>query len=166
MKSWKISYLFLLFLSGCLVFLSACSTSAIGSSSMPIPSGQTPIITHTPLPATQTSCPAPGTARPAVMSSMTPGSHQNIIYVSETGGVQTVPSQALLMRYDMTTGSKTTILSYANTGTGIISTQTSPDGQWTLFIATTFSEGHYTAKLQLIRADGQMLQTLFCDPSG
>src|SRR5437879_547392 len=166
MKPWKSPYLFLLLISGCLVFLIACSTSTIGSSPTPIPSRQTPLITHTPLPATQISCPVPGTARPAVMSSMTPGSHQNIIYVSETGGVQTVPSHALLMRYDMTTGSKTTILSFANTGTGIISTQTSPDGQWTLFIATTFSEGHNTAKLQLIRANGQMLQTLFCDPSG
>ena len=166
MKSWKISYLFLLFLSGCLVLLSACDTSTISSSSTPIPNRQTPIATNTSFPSTQTNCPAPGTARPAVMSSMVPGSHQNIVYVSEHGGTQTFPSQALLMRYDLTTGSKTTILSFANTGTGIISTQSSPDGQWTLFIATTFSEGHYTAKLQLIRADGQMLQTLFCDPSG
>ncbi len=70
------------------------------------------------------------------------------------------------MRYDATTGAKTTILSFANTGTGITSAQPSPDEQWTLFIATTLSEGHYSAKLQLIRADGQMLQTLFCDPNG
>jgi hypothetical protein len=97
---------------------------------------------------------------------MASGSHLNILYLSEHGGIQTGRSQAVLMRYDAATGAKTTILSFANTGTGIYSAQTSPDGQWTLFIATTLSGGHYTAKVQLIRVDGQMLQTLFCDPSG
>ncbi len=166
MKSWKTPKFFLLLISICLALLSSCSTSTTGTTPTSTPSGQTPTATNTASQPAQTSCPPAGTVRPAVMPPMASGSHFDILYLSEHGGIQTSQSQAVLMRYDATTGAKTTILSIANTGTGIYSAQTSPDGQWTLFIATTLSEGHYSAKVQLIRADGQMLQTLFCDPSG
>jgi hypothetical protein len=100
------------------------------------------------------------------MPPMPSSSHPSVVYLSEHGGMQTFPSQTVLRRYDLTTGSKTTILSFAHLDTAIISIQLSTDGQWLLFIATSFSGGHYNAKLELIRTDGQMLQTLFCDPSG
>ncbi len=90
---------------------------------------------------------------------MASGSHQNIVYLSEHGGTQTVPSQATLMRYDMSTGSKSTILSFTHPEIGITSVQISADGQWILFVALALSENQ--AKLQLVRSDGQGLQTLF-----
>src|SRR5258708_28201775 len=118
MKPGKTPYLFLLFICSCFVLASACSTSTPGSTATPAPSGQAPVATSTASPSTQASCPATGTARPAGMSSMASGSHQNIVYLSERGGTQTVPSQATLMRYDMTTGSKSTILTAGIRWTG------------------------------------------------
>jgi WD40 repeat protein len=91
---------------------------------------------------------------------MASGSHQNIVYLSERGGTQTVPSQATLMRYDMTTGSKSTILTLTHPDMGITGVQISVDGQWILFVALALSENQ--ARLQLVRTDGQGLQTLFC----
>lgn len=164
MKPWKIPSFFLLFISSCFVLFSACGTA--GTTAIPTPDRRTPTATSTTLPLTQTGCPAAGIARPAVLSSSTSGSHPTIVYLSEHGGIQTFPTQAVLRRYDLTTGSKTTILSFAHLDTAIASIQLSADGQWLLFIATSFTEGHYNAKVQLIRSDGQMLQTLFCDPSG
>jgi eukaryotic-like serine/threonine-protein kinase len=160
MKPGKTPYLFLLFTCSCCVLASACSTSTPGSTATPAPRGQVPVATSTASPSTQTSCPAAGTARPAVMSSMASGSHQNIVYLSERGGTQTVPSQATLMRYDMTTGSKSTILTLTHPDMGITGVQISADGQWILFVALALSENQ--ARLQLVRTDGQGLQTLFC----
>jgi len=160
MRPGKTPYLFLLFTCSCFVLASACSTSTPGSTATPTPSGQVPVATSTASPSTQTSCPAAGTARPAVMPSMAPGSHQNIVYLSEHGGTQTVPSQATLMRYDMTTGSKSTILTLTHPDMGITGVQISADGQWILFVALALSENQ--ARLQLVRSDGQGLQTLFC----
>ena len=64
------------------------------------------------------------------------------------------------MRYDMTTGSKSTILTLTHPDMGITGVQISADGQWILFVALALSENQ--ARLQLVRSDGQELQTLFC----
>lgn len=162
MKPWKTPYLFLLVTCSCCVLVSACRTSAPSSTATPTPSRQVPVATNTASPSTQTSCPAAGTARPAVMSSIPSGSHQNVVYLSEHGGYQIAPSQATLVRYDLTTGGKTTILSLTHPDLGITSAQISADGQWILFAALALSENQ--ARLQLVRTDGQELQTLFCYP--
>src|SRR5258708_8616872 len=43
---------------------------------------------------------------------------------------------------------------------GIVGVQISADGKWILFVALAVSENQ--ARLQLVRSDGQGLQTLFC----
>ena len=107
--------------------------------------------TTVPMPATQTSCPPSGVARSAVMPPLVLGSHQSIIYLTYQGGIN-IPSPSILQRYDITTGSTTEILRMPNTR--ITEAQVSADGQWILFVAGS--------KLQLIRMDGQALQTLYC----
>lgn len=118
-----------------------------------------PVITHpassTPsggsVPPVSTSCPPQGTARAAVMPPVTLGSHQNIVYVTYQGGITTTPP-FMLERYDVTTGSTTQIASMPNTR--INEAQLSPDGLWILFVTDL--------KLQMVRVDGQELQTLYC----
>jgi eukaryotic-like serine/threonine-protein kinase len=79
------------------------------------------------------------------------GSHQNIVYLMYEGGINT-PTPSILQRYDVTTGSTTQIVRMPNTR--ITEAQVSADGQWILFVAGS--------KLQMIRMDGQELQTLYC----
>lgn len=100
---------------------------------------------------------------PAIMPPLPTISHPNIIYLSERGGLQTAMKDAQLIRYDIITKSKTTLLSLIKSGEEISDAQLSADGQWILFLAGSFSESQ--TRLQLIRADGQMLQTLFCAPA-
>src|SRR5712692_3451619 len=135
----------------CLIFLlAACgSGSPTGVGQTPTPSGS-----GTP-PATQTSCPAVGTARAAVMTPFTLGSHQSIVYiVNEFQGHN--PTFGTLKSYDVTTGNKTEIIKLANAT--IADAQISADGQWMAFSVAVGS----TEKLQLVRMDGQELQTLYC----
>lgn len=150
-------------IGGCLIFLlAACgSGSPTGVGQTPTPSGTgappahgSPTPTAT-LPATQTSCPAAGKARAAVMTPFTLGSHQNIVYiVNEFQGHN--PTFGTLKRYDVTTGNKTEIIKLPNVA--INDAQLSADGQWIVFSINVGS----TEKLQLVRMDGQELQTLYC----
>jgi hypothetical protein len=88
---------------------------------------------------------------------MTLGTHPTIVYIVNEG-TPSQPTFGTLKRYDVVTGSKVEIVKMAST---IISeAQVSGDGQWLLFVA--FAGGQ--AKLQLIRIDGQSLQTLYCAP--
>ena len=85
------------------------------------------------------------------MAALALGSHPNIVYI-----VNGPTHLGTLKRYDVTTGAKTEIVNLANTN--ISSAQLSADGQWILFVAISGRQ----AKLQLIRVDGQGLQTLLC----
>ena len=117
--------------------------------------GSTRPVSSTPpggsLPPVSTSCPPQGTARAAVMPPLALGTHQNIVYVTYQGGITSTPP-SILERYDVTTGRTTQIASMPNTH--INEAQLSPDGQWILFVTDL--------KLQMIRVDGQELQTLYC----
>lgn len=116
------------------------------------------------MPATQMSCPAPqDQGRAAVMRSLALGSHPTIAYIFNEGTAD-APSFAELKRYDVTTGSKTVIVHLLQTN--ISSAQVSADGQWLLFVSDVFQPGPDggVAQLQLVRMDGQGLQTLFCAP--
>lgn len=111
--------------------------------------------TTIPVPATQTSCPVAGTARAAVIAPLALGSHQNIVYIVNQGPSD-APTLGTLKRYDITTGNKTEILNLSKTY--ISEAQVSADGQWILFVAVASGQ----TRLQLIRMDGQGLQTLYC----
>jgi eukaryotic-like serine/threonine-protein kinase len=150
-----------------ILFLEACgSTSSPGRSRTPTPermitpiAGATP--TTVPLPPTQTSCPAPGTARGAVVARLTLGSHASIVYAYNQGrGSTPHPIAAFLKRYDSSTGSTTVILTEPHTF--IDQAQVSADGQWVVF-ATQVAD---RSALQLVRLDGQGLQTLYCAAPG
>ena len=107
------------------------------------------------LPAISTSCPAPGTARAAFMPPLTLGSHPTIVYIVNEG-TSSHPT-GTLKRYDVVTGGKVEIVKMP--GTSMVSAQVSGNGQWLLFVAQTSA----LFKLQLIRVDGQYLQTLYCN---
>src|SRR5207249_3557454 len=65
-----------------------------------------------------------------------------------------------LKRYDTHTKTATKILSLSNKN--FYSAQVSADGQWVLFVTqSSTSTGQH--KLQLVRMDGQDLQTLYCN---
>jgi len=83
------------------------------------------------------------------------GSHPSIAYIFNEGTVDNA-SFAELKRYDVTTGSKTVIVHLPQTN--ITEAQVSADGQWLLFVSNDL----VGSKLQLVRLDGQGLQTLFC----
>jgi eukaryotic-like serine/threonine-protein kinase len=112
-------------------------------------------LTTTSAPPVSTSCPPSGTARAAVMPPLAPGHSQDIVYVYNQGSYQH-PVNGILRRYDVSTHSKTDIVKLSNTWLDDI--QLSTDGQWMLFLSKSY--GHIA--IQLVRIDGQELQTLFC----
>lgn len=140
-----------------LMMLSACGTiSGNGVSPTPAP---TKIVTHvaaTPTPTTgqaedTQTCPPAGSARAAVMPSMTVGNHASVVFLALQS------ARTLLQRYDVTTGATQTILQIQQTNP-VLGANISPDGQWALFGALL--QGQWA--IQLVRMDGQQLQTLYC----
>ena len=155
--------------SGCLlVLLAACgpfgsatsaptpTASTGGRTATPTTGSATSTPTTAPMPATQTACPPAGTARAAVFAPLVLGFHQNIVYIFNQGAYPHYTGE--IKRYDASTGKKVIIVT---SPTGSIDTaQISTDGQWILF-RTLLPTG---AVLQLVRMDGQGLQTLYCSP--
>lgn len=115
--------------------------------------------TTVPMPPTETSCPTPGTARAAVMRPLALGDDQNIVYMatSNTGD----SSSATLYRYDMKTKKTFQIVRMANASEPETLADVSADGQWVVFS----SEVNGFSAIQMIRMDGQGLQTLYCLPA-
>ena len=107
------------------------------------------------MPATQTACPTAGTARAAVFAPLVLGSHQNIVYIFNQFGTS---GSAEIKRYDSSTGKKVIIANFPNIN--IYDAQISPDGQWILFTTPVGAAGEKA--LQMVRMDGQGLQTLYC----
>jgi eukaryotic-like serine/threonine-protein kinase len=153
--------------SGCLlVLLAACgpfgsadagptpTASTSGATAIPTTRGATSTPTTAPMPATQTACPGAG-ARAAVFAPLVLGSHQNIVYLFNQGGTS---GSAEIKRYDASTGKKVIIVDVPNIN--IPYAQISPDGQWVLFTTPAGMAGERA--LQLVRMDGQGLQTLYC----
>jgi hypothetical protein len=83
------------------------------------------------------------------------GVHQNIVYIVNEFQGQT-PTNGTLKRLDVASGTKTEIVKNANTS--ISDAQVSADGQWIIFVSVTTKQD----KLQMVRMDGQALQTLYC----
>jgi eukaryotic-like serine/threonine-protein kinase len=118
------------------------------------------------MPPTRTSCPQPvESGRAAVMRPLALGNDPNIAYIfNQVGELNSSSFFAELKRYDVTTGSKAVIVHLPDTH--ISEAQVSADGQWLLFVSNVSqpapAEG--VEELQLVRMDGQGLQTLFCAP--
>src|SRR5947209_16298025 len=113
------------------------------------------------MPATKTDCPADGTARAAVMTPFHLGKHANVVYIYNEIPLNTSTAFGHLKRYDVVTAQKTELVT---SGIAIQSAQVSADGQWVLFLSTPDprSDPQHSAMLQLVRMDGQGLQTLYC----
>ncbi|MBE3560003.1 MAG: hypothetical protein IMW89_12360 [Ktedonobacteraceae bacterium] len=140
-----------------ILLLAACAGTSPSEQSGTPSLGITMTPTTAPMPTTQTSCPPAGTARAAVMAPLAPGSHTNranVVYVEKQ------QQGSILKRYDITTRSATTIVSLSQAS--VAEAQVSADGQWVLFV-TLFSDH---SSLQLVRMDGQGLQTLYCSTGG
>lgn len=122
--------------------------------------GNTPGGTST-MPQTETSCPAANTARAAVMRPLALGGQQTLVYVYNEVPPNTSISYGHVRRYNMATGQKVDI---ATSGIRIDQAQVSSDGQWVLFLSIPDPRGdsQHSAMLQLVRMDGQGLQTLYC----
>ena len=144
---------FLLFASSALlVLLAACvpqgagtHTTTFGTSSVAASA------TTKPMPPTQTSCPANGQGRPAVTAPLAHGKQQTVVYVD------TSSSKSTLKSYNVSTGQTTTLASVSGSSlVALVDAQVSTDGQYVLFISGR--------ELQMIRKDGQGLQTLYCYP--
>lgn len=85
------------------------------------------------------------------------GSHKTIVYmVTQFSGSS---ATSTLNRYDLATGTKTGLLTQSNVN--FLYPQISADGVWILFIAQTGQQ----EKIQMVRMDGQGLQTLYCSSS-
>ena len=150
---------FLLIACCLLLLISACGNTPL---SQPVNTQQTSTASTPTSTAAASLLPSSCPVHPAVMPALPAGSHPNIVYLSERGGLQTAMTVAQLIRYDIITKSQTILLSLAQSGEEISDAQIG-QGQWILFLAGSLSESQ--TKLQLIRADGQMLQTLFCAPA-
>ena len=137
-----------------------------GTTATPTTGGASSTPTTVPMPATQTACPSAGTARAAIFAPLVLGSHQNIVYffnqgISNQEGT-TTGFTGEIKRYDASTGKKVIIVNAPISISGIDEAQISPDGQWILFTIQVSLE---EVALQLVRMDGQGLQTLYCSPT-
>jgi hypothetical protein len=101
------------------------------------------------------NCPAAGTGRAATLPPLQQSNHQTIVYLSYTNDWN------VLKRYDVQAHATTTILNAPDES--ILSAQISSNGQWIMLVVRNSSLGW---AIQLIRMDGQELQTLYCAPSG
>ncbi len=89
------------------------------------------------------------------MAHLALGSDANIVYiVNESSG--NTPIAGTLKRFDVVNGNKTEIVKLPSTS--ISEAQLSADGQWLIFVAIVSNQ----ARLQMVRMDGQGLQTLYC----
>ncbi len=89
------------------------------------------------------------------MAPLAVGTHPNIVYLSAppgSGGAAPVT----LIRYDVTTASRTEILKSAGD-----QAQVSPDGQWILFVSSVPDR----AAISAVRVDGEKRQVLYCTPA-
>jgi len=129
------------------LLLEACGgPSTSGGSVTPTP-GKTATL--------QTSCPPKGTARAAVMAPLALGKQDTVVYV-EIQGHPLNPTSVTLKRYTVSTRTAREIVTLPQTN--IYEAQISADGIWVLLHTNVSGQ----PAMQLIRMDGQRLQTLYC----
>ncbi len=111
----------------------------------------------TPLPPMKTDCPSNGKARIAVTAPLISQSHNVIVYVAND--VRANKMEGRLLAYDVVTGKTNTITTIARP---IVNAQLSGDGHWILFVSHLPEPVTERAWIQMVRLDGQGLQTLYC----
>ena len=157
--------MFFIVSGGCLIALLAVLVPLLGLRVAPASAADSLASVQTvQMPPTQTSCPADGTARAAVMRPVRLGKHPTIVYVYNEIPLNTSIAFGHVKLYDVTTGKKSVLVT---SGLSILHAQVSADGQWVLFLSQVDPRGdpHHDSMLQLIRIDGQGLQTLYCLPA-
>ena len=173
-RAIRIFFLIALFLSFLLV---ACNTASTTPPSRAKVKQVTPTATSTPVatqlltplhptttlpvPPTQTACPPSNAGRAMITAPLVLGTHPMIVYAHNIGTYDN-PTSAELLRYDVTSGQTEKLLSVQKAS--IYQTQISEDHQWVLFTIVTGAKNRVT-ELQMVRLDGQGLQTLYCTPS-
>jgi eukaryotic-like serine/threonine-protein kinase len=105
-------------------------------------------------PAVNASCPASGKGRAAIMPAIPLGRRQEIVYYRNTNG------SATLREFDVQ--DKTSSIIASISGETIDSAQLAGNGQWVLMVV----QKNGVQALQLVRVDGQDLQTLYCASAG
>jgi len=129
-------------------------TPTPGKTATPTPTSSA-VSTTVPMPPTQTSCPLTGTARAAVMAPLALGKQDTVVYV-EIQGHPLNPTSVTLKRYTVSTRTAREIVTLPQTN--IYEAQISADGIWVLLHTNVSGQ----PAMQLIRMDGQRLQTLYC----
>ncbi len=121
-------------------------------------------IQTTTMPPTQTACPPENTARPAIMRPLRLGTAPTAVYIFNEVPLHTTIAYGRLMRSAVGPDQNSEIV---NSGLSIQWAQVSADGQWILFLSTPDPRGDHlhSGMLQLVRMDGQGLQTLYCIPN-
>jgi serine/threonine protein kinase len=102
-------------------------------------------------------------ANQAVIPSLpSQGNHQNLVYLTSSFE-KNAHELSAFQRYDISAGRSSMIVSLPP-GAHVEDAQISGDGQWMLFLAiySTSTPPGWISKLQMVRLDGQYLQTLYC----
>lgn len=115
----------------------------------------------------QTSCPKDDAhANPVVLPSLpSQGNHQNLVYLTSSYD-KNANELSAFQGYDISTRQSYEILKLPPGG-HVDDAQISGDGQWLLLLVDYFSSKaspQSITKIQLVRVDGQYLQTLYCTP--
>lgn len=167
----------------CVILLTACggATSAPTSGSRNIDNNQAGSLGHSrpggpraltvQMPSTRTDCPQPAlSGRAPVTRALGLGNDPSVVYINDQGTTVGPGSFGELKLYDTvmgapTAGSKTMggkrVIVHLPEAI-ITEAQVSSDGQWVLFVVLSPD----ASKIQLVRMDGQGLQTLYCAPPG
>lgn len=156
--------IFLIFFCLCLLSASSTRTTLLPQRKVAQPSSSSAL----PLTAPQNQCPAQGTVRSASLPPLAQGNHQNVVYfddqVSNASLDESFFTVGSLKRYDVTAHRHYDILNLAKAY--IYDAVISTDGQWVLFVSDVGTFESIQARLQLVRIDGQDLQTLYCSTPG
>jgi eukaryotic-like serine/threonine-protein kinase len=140
-----------------LVGLASCSnptSSAAAVAPTSTPANGSKTATNKTSTVANTSCPASGKGRAANMPAIALGNRQEIVSYRNTN------SSTTLQEFDVQGKTSSTITSI--NGETIFTAQISQSGQWVLFVA----QKNGVQVLQLVRVDGQDLQTLYCASIG
>ncbi len=142
-----------------LLLLNACGKPSQASGSKL--SSASPTTQTSPSPTASDSemaqtCPTQNTGRAAIMPPTTIGKHPTIVYLAHQSD-----NHSLLQSYDTVTGTSQTIMQTRYTA-ALRTANISTDGEWILIVSLLQGQ----SALQLVRLDGQHLQTLYCAPTG
>jgi eukaryotic-like serine/threonine-protein kinase len=133
------------------LLLAACGGSSTSGGATPTP-GKTATL--------QTSCPPVGKARAAVMAPLALGKQDTLVYLAGSPASEQQPISNALMRYTVSTRTTTEIVPLPSSQ--VAGASMSADGQWVIYIGNVGGSGQYKRGIQLVRMDGQGLQTLYC----